>query len=123
MIYLMIKELRVGSDESLIVISCLSKDMTSKTDLFRANSIRVLAKIVDVWGINLCMWRVVSSAQTSKYHADVLFSGAVRGVVPGLDVGPNRSIPEAGYCGQEPIHHELCTSCDTSFIQNWSVFV
>jgi len=47
MIYLVIKELKIDSDESLIVVSCLSKDMTSKTDLFRANSIRVLAKIMD----------------------------------------------------------------------------
>eukprot|EP01006_Ploeotia_vitrea_P034526 TRINITY_DN65761_c11_g3_i1.p1 TRINITY_DN65761_c11_g3~~TRINITY_DN65761_c11_g3_i1.p1 ORF type:complete len:961 (+),score=596.77 TRINITY_DN65761_c11_g3_i1:134-3016(+) len=47
MIYLIIKELNVGSDESLIVVSCLSKDMNSRTDLFRANAIRVLAKIID----------------------------------------------------------------------------
>ena len=47
LIYLMIKELRVESDSSLIVVSCLSKDMTSKFDLFRANSIRVLASIMD----------------------------------------------------------------------------
>lgn len=47
MIYLIIKELNVGSDESLIVVSILSKDMTSKIDLFRANSIRVLSKIID----------------------------------------------------------------------------
>ena len=47
LIYLMIKELRVESDSSLIVVSCLSRDMTSKMDLFRANSIRVLASIMD----------------------------------------------------------------------------
>ena len=47
LIYLMIKELRVESDSSLIVVSCLSKDMVSKMDLFRANSIRVLASIMD----------------------------------------------------------------------------
>jgi coatomer protein complex subunit gamma len=48
MIYLVIKELRVGPDESLIVVACLSKDMTSKTDLFRANAIRALARIMEV---------------------------------------------------------------------------
>jgi coatomer protein complex subunit gamma len=48
MVYLNIKELKVDTDSSLIVVSCLSKDMTSKVDLFRANSIRVLAKIMDV---------------------------------------------------------------------------
>jgi len=47
LIYLLIKDLRVSSDESLIVISCLSKDMTGKVDLFRANAIRVLSKIID----------------------------------------------------------------------------
>ena len=47
LIYLMIKELKVESDSSLIVVSCLSKDMSSKFDLFRANSIRVLASIMD----------------------------------------------------------------------------
>ena len=47
LIYLMIKELRVESDSSLIVVSCLNKDMLSKFDLFRANSMRVLASIMD----------------------------------------------------------------------------
>lgn len=47
MIYLFIKEMQVNFEEGLIVVSCLSKDMTSNTDLFRANSIRVLAKIMD----------------------------------------------------------------------------
>lgn len=47
LVYLVIKELRVASDSSLIVVSCLSKDMTSTCDPFRANSIRVLAKIMD----------------------------------------------------------------------------
>ena len=47
LIYLMLKELQVDSDSSLIVVSCLSKDMVSKSDLFRANSIRVLSAIMD----------------------------------------------------------------------------
>lgn len=47
LIYLLIKDLKVSSDESLIVISCLNKDMNSRNDLFRANAIRVLAKLID----------------------------------------------------------------------------
>lgn len=48
MVYLIIKQLRVDSDSALIVVSCLSKDMTSTTDMYRANAIRVLAKVMDV---------------------------------------------------------------------------
>jgi coatomer protein complex subunit gamma len=47
MVYLLIKELQVGSDESMIVINCLQKDMNSQISTFRANSICVLAKIMD----------------------------------------------------------------------------
>ena len=45
--YLVLRELPVGSEESLIVVACLNKDMTSRNDLFRANSIRVLARVMD----------------------------------------------------------------------------
>lgn len=48
MVYLLIKTLKIDQDNSLIVVSCLSKDMTSTHDLFRANAIRVLARIMDV---------------------------------------------------------------------------
>jgi coatomer protein complex subunit gamma len=34
-------------DDIIIVTSSLTKDMNSKEDLFRANSIRVLAKMID----------------------------------------------------------------------------
>lgn len=49
LVYILIKEVaaKIDPDESLIVVSCLSKDMTSQTDLFRANAIRVLSKIMD----------------------------------------------------------------------------
>eukprot|EP00808_Paulinella_micropora_P019524 g48228.t1 len=49
MIYLLIKVIVAGvsTDESLIVVSSLSRDMTSKQDLFRANSIRVLGHMLD----------------------------------------------------------------------------
>ncbi|GBG77576.1 hypothetical protein CBR_g24023 [Chara braunii] len=47
MVYLMIKEISPSSDEVIIVTSSLMKDMNSKTDLYRANAIRVLCKITD----------------------------------------------------------------------------
>ncbi|ESR36489.1 hypothetical protein CICLE_v10027789mg [Citrus x clementina] len=47
MVYLMIKELSPSADEVIIVTSSLMKDMTSKTDMYRANAIRVLCRITD----------------------------------------------------------------------------
>ncbi|TVU47821.1 hypothetical protein EJB05_07430 [Eragrostis curvula] len=47
LVYLMIKELSTSSDEVFIVTSSLMKDMNSKTDMYRANAIRVLCRIID----------------------------------------------------------------------------
>lgn len=47
MVYLIIKELSPSSDEVIIVTSSLMKDMNSKTDMYRANAIRVLSRIID----------------------------------------------------------------------------
>ncbi|KAG2553554.1 coatomer subunit gamma-1-like isoform X2 [Panicum virgatum] len=47
LVYLMIKELSPSSDEVIIVTSSLMKDMNSKTDMYRANAIRVLCRIID----------------------------------------------------------------------------
>ncbi|XP_030525098.1 coatomer subunit gamma isoform X1 [Rhodamnia argentea] len=47
MVYLMIKELSPCADEVIIVTSSLMKDMNSKTDMYRANAIRVLCRITD----------------------------------------------------------------------------
>ncbi|PRQ23683.1 putative coatomer/calthrin adaptor appendage subdomain, coatomer gamma subunit [Rosa chinensis] len=47
MVYLMIKELSPSADEVIIVTSSLMKDMNSKTDMYRANAIRVLCRITD----------------------------------------------------------------------------
>jgi coatomer subunit gamma len=47
LVYLTIKELNVDSNESLIVVSSLNRDMTGNVDLFRANAIRVLGTIID----------------------------------------------------------------------------
>ncbi|KAJ6832871.1 coatomer subunit gamma-2 [Iris pallida] len=47
MVYLMIKEISPSADEVIIVTSSLMKDMNSKTDMYRANAIRVLCRITD----------------------------------------------------------------------------
>eukprot|EP00850_Spirogloea_muscicola_P021555 SM000253S09044 [mRNA] locus=s253:58045:64400:- [translate_table: standard] len=46
-LYLIIKEISPSADEVIIVTSSLMKDMNSKTDLYRANAIRVLCRITD----------------------------------------------------------------------------
>lgn len=48
MMYLMLKELASISDDVIIVISSLTKDINSKIELCHANAIRVLCKIADV---------------------------------------------------------------------------
>ena len=47
MVYLCIKEFIPSSDEVIIITSSLMKDMNSNNDLYRANAIRVLCKIID----------------------------------------------------------------------------
>ncbi|KAJ6906779.1 coatomer subunit gamma-like isoform X1 [Populus alba x Populus x berolinensis] len=48
MVYLIIKELSPSADEVVIIVtSSLMKDMNSKTDMYRANAIRVLCRITD----------------------------------------------------------------------------
>eukprot|EP00026_Physarum_polycephalum_P002420 Phypoly_transcript_02426.p1 GENE.Phypoly_transcript_02426~~Phypoly_transcript_02426.p1 ORF type:complete len:876 (+),score=148.66 Phypoly_transcript_02426:67-2694(+) len=47
MMYLMLKELASISDDVIIVISSLTKDINSKIELCHANAIRVLCKIAD----------------------------------------------------------------------------
>ncbi len=49
MMYLFIKEVveATAAEEVIIVTSSLTKDVNSKTDLFRANALRVLCKIID----------------------------------------------------------------------------
>lgn len=50
MMYLFIKEVAeaTAADEVIIVTQSLTKDMSSDVDLYRANAIRVLCRIVDV---------------------------------------------------------------------------
>ncbi|KAL1544253.1 coatomer subunit gamma-2-like [Salvia divinorum] len=47
MVYLIIKDLSPSADEVIIVTSSLMKDMNSRTDMYRANAIRVLCRITD----------------------------------------------------------------------------
>lgn len=47
MVYLVIKELCPSADDVIIVTSSLMKDMNSKIDTYRSNSIRVLCQITD----------------------------------------------------------------------------
>jgi len=47
MVYLVTKELEPSEQEVFMIMSCLIKDMNSKNDCFRANSIRVLSRILD----------------------------------------------------------------------------
>lgn len=47
MVYLVAKELEPADQEVFMIMSCLIKDMNSKKDCFRANSIRVLSRILD----------------------------------------------------------------------------
>ena len=46
LIYLILKELKPSPEEVIIVVATLTKDMNSKTDLYRANAIRVLGAII-----------------------------------------------------------------------------
>merc|ERR1719326_253940 len=47
MVCVLIKDLEPSEAESFIITSSLIKDMNSKEDCFRANSIRVLSRILD----------------------------------------------------------------------------
>mmetsp|Transcript_108883 Transcript_108883/g.192559 ORF Transcript_108883/g.192559 Transcript_108883/m.192559 type:complete len:927 (+) Transcript_108883:86-2866(+) len=47
MVYLIAKELEPSEQEVFMMMSCLIKDMNSKNDCFRANSIRVMSRILD----------------------------------------------------------------------------
>ena len=50
MTYLFIKEVaeKTSAEEVIIVVSTLLKNLNSENELFRANSLRVLSRILDV---------------------------------------------------------------------------
>eukprot|EP00736_Rhodelphis_marinus_P006261 Rmarinus@m.24789 len=47
LVYMFIKEMTSTAEEVIIVTNCLTKDMTSTNEMYRANAVRVLSKIVD----------------------------------------------------------------------------
>lgn len=48
LVYVLIKELNVNENEVFMVISCLTKDVQlTDNDVFKANALRVLTKIID----------------------------------------------------------------------------
>lgn len=47
MVYLCVKELTSSAEDVIILVSTLTKDITSKTDTYRANAIRVLTRVTD----------------------------------------------------------------------------
>jgi coatomer protein complex subunit gamma len=57
MMYLFIKEVAeaTAADEVIIVTQSLTKDMSSDVDLYRANAIRVLCRIIDVCACSTTM--------------------------------------------------------------------
>jgi len=47
LVFMAIKELAESETDAIIVTNCLMKDMNSQLDLFRANAVRVLAKVIN----------------------------------------------------------------------------
>ena len=80
MMYLFIKEVAqaTNADEVIIVTSSLTKDMNSNTDLYRANSIRVLCKIIDTQMLG-AIERYIKQAIVDK-NALVASSALVSGI-------------------------------------------
>ena len=52
MVFLVLKELMTMSDDAFIVMASLTKDINSKTDVYKANAIRVICGITDVRDIH-----------------------------------------------------------------------
>jgi coatomer protein complex subunit gamma len=80
MMYLFIKEvaLTTAPDEIIIVTASLTKDMNCNTDLYRANSIRVLCKIIDTQMLG-AIERYIKQAIVDK-NALVASSALVSGI-------------------------------------------
>lgn len=76
-IYIFIKELKADENEVFIVTSCLSKDMISDNDTYKANSLRVLSKIVDQSNLQSIERQLKNSLvdQSSLVKASALVSG------------------------------------------------
>lgn len=87
MVYLCIKEFIPSSDEVIIITSSLMKDMNSSNDLFRANAIRVLCKIIDSQML-LQIERYLKQAVVDKSAvvASAVLAGATQLAVGNADV-------------------------------------
>lgn len=69
MSYLFIKEIaeKTSAEEVIIIVSTLLKDLNSDNELFRANSLRVLSRILDVGFFSVCS-SVLSSLANGALH-------------------------------------------------------
>lgn len=69
MTYLFIKEVaeKTSAEEVIIVVSTLLKDLNSENELFRANSLRVLSRILDVWVWRCAHEKASMLAQVERY--------------------------------------------------------
>lgn len=69
MTYLFIKEVaeKTSADQVIIVVQQLLKDLNSDNELFRANSLRVLSRILDVFFVIICNDQASMLAQVERY--------------------------------------------------------
>eukprot|EP00501_MAST-03F_sp_TOSAG23-6_P000844 GSMAST32.ASY1.ANO1.876.1 assembled CDS len=75
MVYLALKDLPAKPEEAMMVVNSLAKDMTGKVDSYRANSLRVLAKILDpsmVAGFDRLMKQAIVDRDPSVVSAALL---------------------------------------------------
>ena len=70
MVYVMLKDLcpLIAPSDAIIVTSCLTKDMTSNVEVYRANAIRVLVQIIDISMLS-AIERYMKQAIIDKCHA------------------------------------------------------
>ncbi|KDD74661.1 adaptin, partial [Helicosporidium sp. ATCC 50920] len=87
MVYLVIKAVIPSSDEVIIITSSLMKDMNSRNELYRANAIRVLCRIMDP-GMLLQIERYLKQAVVDKSPvvAAAVLAGSVRLAAQSSDV-------------------------------------
>ena len=75
MVYLVLKELAPHSEQDhiIIVVASLTKDMNDKNEIYRANAIRVLCRIIEVGGRAACrrcfFFRFQTCTHNSRSHA------------------------------------------------------
>eukprot|EP00613_Pedinella_sp_CCMP2098_P069013 CAMPEP_0171904352 /NCGR_PEP_ID=MMETSP0993-20121228/4009_1 /TAXON_ID=483369 /ORGANISM="non described non described, Strain CCMP2098" /LENGTH=648 /DNA_ID=CAMNT_0012535189 /DNA_START=108 /DNA_END=2050 /DNA_ORIENTATION=- len=114
MMYLFIKEVAetCNPDDVIIVTSSLTRDMNSSDDLYRANAIRVLARIIDGQMLG-AIERYVKQAIVDKNH--MIASSALVSAVHLMSVGPEvvrrwtNEVQEAVQSSSDMVqYHALC---------------